>query len=209
MRAPHVKIHHLALLTAIAAGVLAGCGGGGSGSSPSDAFPFAQPPAPSSAKTSFSDTAQSVTLPPTAGYTVTAMLPPAISGAGTAATISAGISPPGIDPVIAPTQTGSGPAAIPLIYVGLVSATAVSLPSLPSFTITLPDSIATTPSFYLGLYDPAKPLAGYALGTEGPATVSGSTLTFTAPATPIALQANQVYALSLYAIPTPPPPPGT
>jgi hypothetical protein len=204
MRATHVKYPHIAVLTAIAAGVLAGCGGG-TGSSPSDAFPYAQQPTTGPASASFSGAPQNVTLPATAGYSGTAVLPPATTGAGTAVTLSAGISPPGADPVLAPTRTGSGPAPIPLIYLGIVPAATVSLPSLPSFTITLPPDIATGPNFYLGLYDPAKQLAGYALATEGPAMVSGSTLTFNAPAAPITLQANQTYALSLYAIPTPPP----
>jgi hypothetical protein len=199
-----VKTTNLFLAGALAAAILAGCGAG-TGSSPSDAFPYAQQPAPGTITAAFSNAPQSVQLPPAAGFTGTVYLPAATTGSGVTVTLYAGISPPGTDPVISPTQTGNGPAPIPLIYLGLTPAASVALPSLPSFTIVLPAYIATGPNFFLGLYDPANQLAGYALGSEGPATVTGSTLTFAAPLAPIRLQANQTYALSLYAVPTPPP----
>lgn len=145
-------------------------------------------------------------LPPTVGYTGTIDFPAVTPGAALA--LYDGVAPENgtTTPVLAPSQVGTAPAPIPLIYIQLTPNANVSLPAYPGFTITLPANIPTGPSFFLGFFNPAAPLNGYALATEGPASVSNGVLTFAPPpVAPPQLQANQTYGFVLYEIPTPSP----
>ena len=193
----------------LAAAFVTGCSGAGSGTSPGDSFALAHIPAPGRAVVSFGSGATSVPLPATTGYNGTIALPATSAGSGSAA-VYVGIAPQGgtTVPVLAPTQMGAGQAPIPLIYLTFTPTASLPLGAYPGFTITLPSDIPIGPALYLGYYDSAHPLNGYALALEGPATVAGSTARFTPPpgAGPT-WQPNNVYAFVLYEVPTSAPSP--
>jgi len=195
----------------LAACILAtGCDSKGYGTSPSDSYPYASIPTPGTVSVTLSSASQVIPLPSTADYGGTITLPAAATGAGTRVALYTGIAPPfgPGTPVLAPTSINDAPAPIPLIYLTFTPASATTLATLPGFAITLPANISSGATFYLGAYDPAAPLSGYILGTEGPASVSGSALTFTPPPrSGPTWNAQQTYAYVLYAIPTPAPTP--
>lgn len=197
-----------ALALALTASLVA-CGAQGYGTSPGDSFALARI-SPGNGETILTNAQHIAPLPATVGYTGSVLVPRALNGAGTSLAIYTGVYPKDgtTTPVLAPTQVGSARAPIPLIYLQFTPTADTTLASYPGFTIDLPDNIPTGPQFYIGAYDPATPLAGYALATEGPATVTGSTLTFTPPPTitPV-LRGKSVYAYVLYEIPTPAPSP--
>jgi hypothetical protein len=79
----------------------------------------------------------------------------------------------------------------------------------PGFTLTLPNSVPTTTGqFYYGIsplptspssgYATPNPYAGIVLRTEGPATVSGQTLTFAPSDNPVTLVAGNSYLVVFY-----------
>ncbi|HEY1729893.1 MAG TPA: NHL repeat-containing protein [Candidatus Baltobacteraceae bacterium] len=74
----------------------------------------------------------------------------------------------------------------------------VTFTALPSFVLSLPSSVSTSgQTFYIAVFDGPTSSASE-LATLGPASVSGSTLTFTGPAQPTTLNANTTYLFELY-----------
>lgn len=188
----------------------AGCDSKGYGTSAGDSYPYASIPTPGTASVTLSNAAQIIPLPGTADYAGSIAMPAAALGAGTRVALYTGIAPPfgPGTPVLAPTSINGAPAPIPLIYLTFTPASTTTLATYPGFALTLPANISTGATFYLGAYDPAAPLDGYVLGAEGPASVSGSALTFTPPPrSGPAWTAQRTYAYVLYALPLPAPTP--
>jgi hypothetical protein len=77
----------------------------------------------------------------------------------------------------------------------------VSLSALPSFSITVPQTIPTSGQlFYYGISNPAATTPGLSFQTQGPAAVSGSTLTFAASPTPLTFTKGQSYTFAFYSV---------
>ena len=112
-----------------------------------------------------------------------------------------------------PQSDRRAPQALPphttILYVGVKADHDIVLPSGLSFSITVPPAFITHgQSYYIVFYNPAIPdWVVYA----GPATINGSTVTFTANGGPITLHANVTYWFALIStggvIPTPTPTP--
>ena len=89
-------------------------------------------------------------------------------------------------------------------FTTLTFITPVTLASLPGFSLTLPSSIPTSGgTFFYAIQDPSS-TAALAYRTEGPATVSGQTLTFLPSPNPITFNPNQPYVIAFYEITGPP-----
>ena len=92
----------------------------------------------------------------------------------------------------------SGAAPNVLFSVELSLNNTVTFNALPSFVLSLPASVSTSgQTFYIAVFDGPTSSANE-LATLGPASISGSTLTFTGPAQPTTLNANTTYLFELY-----------
>jgi hypothetical protein len=178
----------LAALTALMALGIAACGGGGVSSTPSTT------PPPSGTTVAASGTV--ITATGVTGTTSSVT----VSGTGIVNATETATQPTGL-PVLqsvarAATASVKAAAAVtntPLVYIAISAATAATISSLPAVTATF----ATAPSgtVYLAYY------TGSAWSTvAGPATVSGSTVSFgvTSFATPISLAAGASIYLAIY-----------
>jgi virginiamycin B lyase len=204
------------------AALAAGCGGtsstvphgaGGGGATPA---PSPTPvPLPASAATSIpvGPSATSASLGPVlGGYSDTITVPAASGAAALAVTLSA--TQPGGTPAVQTVkrraQSIGGSSVAPVAFVTMTSSATVTLGAAPAFSFTLPAGSASLGQIcYVALYDPtASPQPGWT-AFEGPGTVSGSTITFTAPSAGVQLTAGVTYDLVLFtvtsALPSPTP----
>jgi hypothetical protein len=94
-----------------------------------------------------------------------------------------------------------------LLYIGVSADHEIDLPSAPGFTITIPAAdIVAGSAYFIAFYDRAA--RAWVFPFEGPATVNGSTLTFTAAAGAFAFTAGARYWFALVStapLPTPAP----
>jgi hypothetical protein len=200
------SFYHFVLLAGLAATALAGCANG-AGSNPINTNPLSAPPAAGGSFVA-SSSPQGVPLPSVLGYAGTLDVVGATDGVGSTVSVTASVVPPSVDPQLVVLQSPSVPnPPIPLIYIGLQPSATISMSALPSFTIQLPPDVPVKGTFSIGLFDPANPSAGYALGVEGPAVPAGQTLTFVAPTEPVTFRMQQPYAFALYETPSPAPSP--
>ncbi len=91
----------------------------------------------------------------------------------------------------------------PIVYLTLSASRTLALPNAPSFTLTIPSNeIVPNVSYYLALYDPLRTALGWQDGFEGPAALSGTTLSFAAPApaTPFTLTAYVTDYFAVYGV---------
>lgn len=99
-------------------------------------------------------------------------------------------------------QRGSLATSIaPLLYIEIVTDPALTFAGAPSFSLSVPASeIVANTTYYLAQYDLQRPALGWQLGFEGPATISGTTLTFAAPspASPLTMAAEIPLYFALY-----------
>jgi hypothetical protein len=197
-----------AIVSCVLAGIavfLSDCGG----SAPATGtLPVASAPPAGTSTFSTTSAAQTVPLPPTAGFTGRTSIPGVLGGTVTTVTLFAGISPPSGTPIMQGTATANQPAPIPLMYVAMTPAAEVQFSSAPSFTLALPAELPTSGfNFFIGYFDPANALDGYQPAFEGPASVSGQTLTFSQNASGLTFKAGRTYSFSLYEVPLPSPSP--
>jgi hypothetical protein len=82
-----------------------------------------------------------------------------------------------------------------IVYVSLTFGATVTLPSLPAFTFGN-QTITPSTQYYLAFYNSAS--SAYQPAAEGPATIAGSTIAFSAPATPYTFAAGTTYVFALY-----------
>lgn len=109
------------------------------------------------------------------------------------------------------TQAGTSTA---ILFLSLVFSNSVTLPTPPSFTVTLPSAqIVSGVSYFLAWYDPLRPSVGWQRGFEGPGTANGATIAFSpgSGAGPYSFVAFSPQYFGLYAqsaqapVPTPAP----
>jgi hypothetical protein len=87
-----------------------------------------------------------------------------------------------------------------LLFVSLKFSSTITLSGAPAFTFTVPSAaIVPGANYFVAMFDPTNRAAGWQLGFEGPATINGTTLTFTGSTTPFTLVGGQTYYFALYA----------
>ena len=130
-------------------------------------------------------------------------------------------SPAGVPVIQQLTRNAAGAARAALLgtgataieFVTLSFSNAVTFPSQPAFTFTLPAAYTNIPNvaFFVAEYTMGYSFLGWIYGYEGPGSVSGTTVTFTPAQSPTLFLANQPAYFALYAIsvaaPTPTPAP--
>jgi len=194
-------------------------GGGGGGPTPTPTPASTLPPSSSGSLTTSTTQAQTGTFGPVAGgYSGTITVPAASIATTIGATFTT--TQPSGPPTLAaiqrrPQNIGASPIT-PIAYLAVTSAATVTFPQAPSFTIVFPFAVTSAmgATSYVALYDPTKPSSGWTT-IEGPATASGSTLTFNGTfngaTAPLTLTANVTYTFVLFsltsALPTPTPTP--
>ena len=197
----------LALYGGIA--VLGGCGGsGGAPALP----PTSAPTGPSALKLTMAG--GPVALPSAGGYSGTLQLPTSNAPNGTTLTLAAATAVPVGAPtpqalhrsqVLKPHVVRSPQATLApsvLYVVTLQVSQNVTLGSVPSFSIQLPAGLSTVnKAFFIAIFAGTSAQASL-MANIGPATISGSTLTFTGSATPLTLDAGVTYLLELYDVAT-------
>jgi len=91
--------------------------------------------------------------------------------------------------------------AVALLYYDLYWSSPITFLSTPGFAVSVPPiEIIPFVSYYLALYDPTRPSLGWQYGFEGPATISGSTLTFAGSSSPFSFAPNLNYWFAVIAI---------
>jgi hypothetical protein len=122
--------------------------------------------------------------------------------------------PTGLPTLSFARQTKEVAAHTVITYLGLYFSNAVTLASAPVMTFNLPaTAIVPNTNYFLALYDPLRPQLGWQYGFEGPAAITGSTLTFggAGVANPFTYSGFTFYWFALYgasataATPTPAP----
>jgi virginiamycin B lyase len=202
----------LASVSILFAVLCAGCGGGSStvphgGGGPATATPTATPvplPASATANIAVGSTGTTTSLGPVlGGYSSTITVPAGSGTAALAVTLSA--TQPGGTPAVQTvkrrTQSIGGTAVAPVAFVTMTSSATVTLGAAPVFSFTLPaGSASLAQTTYLALYDPtASPQPGWTT-FEGPGTVSGTTIAFTASSATVQLTAGVTYDLALFTV---------
>lgn len=191
-----------AVLAAALALSSAGCaGGGGPASVPAVAPGSGSSPASGAVVYPLSAGGSTFALPEAGGFGGTVTFPAFAAPAG--ATISATastIAPASLAPAALrrPAETG---AAVVYYYLTLMPRMTITLPTVPAFAVGLTSSLAKqNVSFYYALSQPAASGAIASFRTEGPATVSGTTATFTPSNVPLTLHAGTPYVFAFYSL---------
>ena len=199
----------------------AGCGGAtstlprsaGAAATPSPS-PVPLPGSATATVTVGASTASASLGPVLGGYSGIVTLPAASNAAALTLTLS-GAQPagtPAVQSMKRRPQTIGGTGIAPVAYLTITSSALVSFDATPLIAITLP---AGTPSLgqiaYIALYDStASPQPGWTM-FEGPATASGTTLTFAGSNAGLQLKAGVAYDLVVFSVigtlPTPTPTP--
>lgn len=128
--------------------------------------------------------------PSTGGYSISGQIN-AASGCFSSATVTTYAS---TSPVIG--LPFSAPGALPLLYIGVTFSTTEYANGLPSLSITMPSSVATTGhQFYLAHYT-----GTWTAAVAGPVTATGSTVSFGTSNGNTTFFANQEDEIALYRI---------
>jgi hypothetical protein len=200
---------------------VAGCGGGGVATAPVPAPGTTAPALPASGTFAATNSvalaavpqtngALAVALPAAGPYSGTMSIPAPSGGvAGTTFALTLASSTDAFGGV--PTLTSAARIAqarhtdaltghAVLFYLALASSAEYDAANAPGFVINGPAGLPAA-NYYAAFYSPLQSSLGWQLDFEGPATVSGSTLTFAAPnpATPIQLHPFVLYTLAVYA----------
>ena len=180
--------------------LVVGCGGGSSAVIPSTSVaqaPSSQPAA-TNIVTLSSTQSSSITLPTINGISASLTFP---AGTGVLS-ISSSSASAASSAAMLRSKASTGTLNVYYI-VQIVSQGNITLSVIPSFTLTLPSTIPTAGnSFYYALSQPNPATPGQAFTTEGPATISGSTVTFDQMAGPITFTAGQSYTFAFYSTST-------
>jgi hypothetical protein len=184
--------------------MIASCGGGGSSSNP----PVSPTPPPTtSASTAVSPNAPaSGTFAPITGGLTAAVTIPAASTNATVTTAFSASAPSGAPQLQnvgrRPANIGSGSIS-PLAFITMTSNATVSFGTTPSFTLTPASGVTSTLASlsYVAEYDPTNPSAGWTT-VLGPATLQGSSLSFSPGQSPITLAAGRTYIFVVFTVAT-------
>jgi subtilisin family serine protease len=204
-------------ILATASVVLAACGGGGGGGSSVPSAPTGSSTTAPPSTTQTQSVPVSTTSPQTTTYSLTSYGGTATIPAGNVATTLSttfSTAQPGGTPTIQNLQRrpqnigGTGPIGA-IAFLCATPAATVTLAAYPSFTLIFPTS-PPAGNAYVALFDPTNAAAGWTT-IEGPATVAGSTLSFSGATPGPTLQAGRTYCLLFFtlasALPTPTPTP--
>jgi hypothetical protein len=180
--------HALArLVTFVCLFSLAGCGGGGIGSvlggGGGDCSPH-----------NFT-----LNFPSVAGYAASGQITSATAcfSSATVHTYAA------TSPIFGTAFTSSDPSTQVLLYLGISFSANEYASGLPALTVSLPSGTPTSgQKFYLA-YNGGGGAFGWAAAAEGPATVSGSTLTFASGYGNTTFDANQQAEFAVYSVASP------
>jgi hypothetical protein len=153
---------------------VAGCTGGGGKSTPV-VNPTPTPgPTGASLTTTVPTGGGSVAIPIFAGFSGFFTLPAASAGGGSSITLSDTTSTP--TGLTALTSVGRSTLSnTPVFYLSLTTTSTVTFVSQPSVTITLPSAPVSGAQYFVATWNGTS----WNLGSFGPASVSGNTLTFT------------------------------
>ncbi len=184
----------------LSAFALSACGGGGTGAVTPTTSAQAPGTTQSTASTTFTTSTTSSThdLAPAGGITGAISLT-AASATSTMTATSSTTAPDGAYAQSSLRSPQSGTLTF-YFYVTLVTPITITFTGIPGFSLTLPATIPTTGrSFFYAISDPTVTNVAQEFRTEGPAAVSGQTITFAATANPITLQAGKKYVVTFYA----------
>ena len=201
---------------------LAACGGGGGGTSatppitnPVSATPSTPTPSPSPVPISASSVVTvpssggSAAIPAFGGYSGNLNFPAPASGAGATLNVTSSLTPPsGVPALSSALRVPKGVGASALFYVALAPISSVAFASTAGLTLILPSAATPGQNYFLASYSSANASAGFQ-AAAGPASVSGSSVTFATSSNPQTLAAGTTYVYALYELvaPTPTPSP--
>jgi hypothetical protein len=188
-----------------AAALIAGCGGGTSSFTPV-ATPNPNAPFTVTQTASVTSVAAPLSLPSSGGFggalTLSARTVPASETLTETLTNIAPSAAPALQSVARSAQSRPTLSVVPgsqTLYVLITSSVAFVQTSPPVFALTLPNAdITAGAAYYLALYDPTQPALGWQRGFAGPATISGTTLTFAPTGTSFTFTAGVQYAFGVY-----------
>lgn len=186
-----------ALCTALAV-PLTGCGGGSNNVYQAVSVPAT--PTAGTATANAGPTSSSASFTTTSGVSGTITVPAASSGSAKVSFVTSTTPPQGV-PVLAAAANMRRPsdttASAGMLYVSATFGSTIVLPSLPAFSF---GSMTPAPNtqYFLAFFDPS--VGKYAAKVEGPATVGGSTLSFTAPAGSVTFTGGTTYVFALYGV---------
>ncbi|HWT06497.1 MAG TPA: hypothetical protein VN224_12120, partial [Xanthomonadales bacterium] len=204
----------------VAAAALVACGGGATNAPPVDSVPTASPGGPFTASTSTTLTLTpgagptTVPLPTGGGFGGTVTIPAPAAAVTATLTFTIQNFAPVSDgiPAASNARIPQGaravralPAHTTLLYVGVASNADITLPSGLSFSLTVPSQLIVPGNSYYVVY--YNHLLNDWIVYAGPASINGSTVTFTANSGPLALKANvrSWFALITTTVPIPTP----
>ncbi len=188
---------------------LTSCGGAGGGSSTSTLPQTApQPNTSSSATQSYplSESGGTYAIPALNGFSGSLVFPAANVPPQTTVTLTSSLNAPtgmAAEDVARRAQaTGS---LNVYFYATVVLSKTVTFRSVPGFSIKLPSTINTSGQQFYYAISKLHPLNGadQSFRTEGPATVSGHTLTFSPSSVSLTFQGGEPYVLALYSVSAP------
>lgn len=180
------------------AALIQGCGGPATTQAP----PTAVAGASSTASTTFPLSATSGTypLPPVGAFRGSMTVPGLGAPTGAVLTIVDSLNAPAGAPTLQSRARipQSGTLSV-LFFIQISASDTVTLPSLPRITITVPSSQITPGArFFYAISDPTVTNVALQFRTEGPAGVTGTTLTFAASSNPITFTAGLKYIIAVY-----------
>jgi hypothetical protein len=107
-------------------------------------------------------------------------------------------------PILGSAFTSSDPSTQDYLYLAVTFSASEYASGLPALTVSLPAGISTTgQKFYLAYNGGGGGAFGWAGAAEGPATVSGSTLTFASGYGNTTFDANQEAEFAVYSVASP------
>lgn len=188
--------------------VLAACGGGGGGGGSSVA-PGVNPTGGVTSTPTTPGSSGTVPLSTSGSQTATF----AVNGYSSVATVPASSVATSLSATFSTTQPGSTPtiqdlkrrpanisgnSIVALAFLCVAPAASVTLAGYPSFTLTTPTTVNAAYA-YVAYYNPVNPTAGWTT-IEGPASGSGTTLTFTGGGALSPLQSGQTYCFLFFTL---------
>ena len=149
--------------------------------------------------------AQTLALPAVNGCTGKVTLPFSSGAAASALSLTTSLSAPAGSLFPSSLRTQTAGRLNFLCYVTLNVASPVTFTTLPGFTVTVAAAISTAApqQFFYAISDPTVTNIALSFRTEGPATVSGQTLTFAPASDALTLQAHTNYIFAFYGTTSP------
>ena len=205
-----MNVNALARLRVIAAsilgGALSGCGGSGVSGLPS-ANPAQAPLTPTNSNTrsasaviKISPQGGTYTMPSVGGFATQIGFAAASSSGGTTLEVTTSLdAPAGATSLQSKLRLESTSTTDVLYYLIFTPSLGISFPSLPTVSMTLPSTTPTSGrDFFASISIPPETGAELSFLDDGPASVSGQTVTFAADPHPLTLAAGKQYIFAFY-----------